>query len=549
MSSDDSKIYDKIRRRVIERGREIEETRERREELRFEIEALREVSDLPDAEFEAIVRDVCAEELNDLPKEVSEEILQDLLDGLGRGGAGDPSEVDGKRRRRRGRSEAPREERGRFNKRDAPQERRKSSGRRFVFLFGILFLIAGYLIFVKPPSLGEWDRGGLKVARKAKSQDENSLVEAAQEGHLEMVRQLVEAGVEPDVGHFILGQTPLMLAAENGDGPIVTFLLENGADARLRDPGGRSALDYAYPMSSESLVPILAKAYAEASPEGSIPRELWERGIPYSHEAFRESLQERNLEVVEIFLSDGDRDLLAATIYGTNTLMDGITAAAEGNRFDLVRRLVTEIEQRELTDRDRSRLAQALKAALYYEDPEAAKTLTDLGAPLVWPAWARSGDSLPPRTLSPDMVQVLMDLGARVNAQDGWGEDPPPTCSVHSLRGEGRSSSGSPCAWRGRDRRGSKFRGQPPGRNHDADDGRIHSGPGHERGGRVPPRSRSRSECEEPLRLHGSGLSIAELRHAVLGFSLARQHDRGCGSSPGARRRSDHQLHRDRATN
>ena len=48
---------------------------------------------------------------------------------------------------------------------------------------------------------------------------------AAQRGHLEVVRLLVESGANKDQGLTDVGTTPLFIAAQNGHREVVRFLL------------------------------------------------------------------------------------------------------------------------------------------------------------------------------------------------------------------------------------------------------------------------------------------------------------------------------------
>ncbi|WP_298624381.1 ankyrin repeat domain-containing protein [uncultured Legionella sp.] len=52
-------------------------------------------------------------------------------------------------------------------------------------------------------------------------------------------------------------RTPLMLAAEVGDEPVVLFLLESGADSKSKDYGGLMARDYAQKQGYDDIVSIL----------------------------------------------------------------------------------------------------------------------------------------------------------------------------------------------------------------------------------------------------------------------------------------------------
>ena len=53
---------------------------------------------------------------------------------------------------------------------------------------------------------------------------------AAQEGHLEVVRCLVESGAKKDQASTDDGATPLSMAACNGHLEVVRFLVESGAN-------------------------------------------------------------------------------------------------------------------------------------------------------------------------------------------------------------------------------------------------------------------------------------------------------------------------------
>ena len=53
---------------------------------------------------------------------------------------------------------------------------------------------------------------------------------AAQQGHLEVVRFLVESGADKDQGTTHDGTTPLFIAAQHGHLEVVRFLVESGGD-------------------------------------------------------------------------------------------------------------------------------------------------------------------------------------------------------------------------------------------------------------------------------------------------------------------------------
>ncbi|KAL8657130.1 MAG: hypothetical protein Q9226_002226 [Calogaya cf. arnoldii] len=70
----------------------------------------------------------------------------------------------------------------------------------------------------------------------------NGIALTAANGHLELLQWLREQGCNID-GRNHGDQTPLMIASQRAQPRVVEYLLENRADAALRDSNGRSALD------------------------------------------------------------------------------------------------------------------------------------------------------------------------------------------------------------------------------------------------------------------------------------------------------------------
>lgn len=64
--------------------------------------------------------------------------------------------------------------------------------------------------------------------------DWKEMLDASQNGDLELVKYHVTKGVNPNYQHPELLTTPLIASIENGHGTVTQFLLENGANPHLK---------------------------------------------------------------------------------------------------------------------------------------------------------------------------------------------------------------------------------------------------------------------------------------------------------------------------
>ena len=78
------------------------------------------------------------------------------------------------------------------------------------------------------------------------------LMYAAWKGQVEVVRMLVGAGANVDADAHSL--TALMWACSQGHLPVVVSLLESGADPRVRNASGETALDVADDAGQDAIV-------------------------------------------------------------------------------------------------------------------------------------------------------------------------------------------------------------------------------------------------------------------------------------------------------
>ena len=74
----------------------------------------------------------------------------------------------------------------------------------------------------------------------------NALHHAVKKDNLELARTLLVGGADPNIGVTARrGETPLMMAAENGNIPMMELLIKMGASIDLIDSMGKNATDYA----------------------------------------------------------------------------------------------------------------------------------------------------------------------------------------------------------------------------------------------------------------------------------------------------------------
>jgi ankyrin repeat protein len=83
-----------------------------------------------------------------------------------------------------------------------------------------------------------------------------SLVRAAKAGKVNTVRQMLSRGGDVDV-HDRYGRTALMEAVREGHIEVVKLLLEHGANIHKRSYSDKFAIDYAWAWGSEDISVIL----------------------------------------------------------------------------------------------------------------------------------------------------------------------------------------------------------------------------------------------------------------------------------------------------
>jgi ankyrin repeat protein len=90
----------------------------------------------------------------------------------------------------------------------------------------------------------------------------NDLIKAVQKGDFTSAVVLLDEGMNPNI--IESGQSPLMIAARNGEIQITRALVAFGADVNLRNDDGTTALMLAARNGNTLVVEMLLKAGADA---------------------------------------------------------------------------------------------------------------------------------------------------------------------------------------------------------------------------------------------------------------------------------------------
>ncbi|MCW8087656.1 ankyrin repeat domain-containing protein [Sabulicella glaciei] len=189
---------------------------------------------------------------------------------------------------------------------------------------------------------------GARFGRKYK---EAALLSAYQYGAYHVVRQLIQDGVNVNIGSSD-GEPLLISVLHRGDADILQLLLDAGADMNMRDKEGNPALLSAIHRAQYRLASTLVQSGASVNVKGpywapihiaaergqlELCRILLAAGAAVDqlghdgHTALMRACQQKHLDVVELLLSQGadpnlrqkeEKSSLALAGYGFRTLSD-----------------------------------------------------------------------------------------------------------------------------------------------------------------------------------------------------------------------------------
>ena len=145
-----------------------------------------------------------------------------------------------------------------------------------------------------PEGLSEQNPPSNQLPREQMEGAGDALRQAALEGMIPQVKELLAGGIDPDASDQD-GVTPLMLSSYNGHSAIVLELVAKGAVVDRKDRLGRTALLYAASGPFPETVKILLDIGADRNIV-----DAGEHFTPLMHAA-----AEGNLEVVRILLESG----------------------------------------------------------------------------------------------------------------------------------------------------------------------------------------------------------------------------------------------------
>jgi uncharacterized protein len=288
---------------------------------------------------------------------------------------------------------------------------------------------------------------------------ETPLMTASRTGNLAAVKALINHGAAVDAKDERRGQTALMWAAAEGHAAVVQALIDADADFRLRVPSGFSPLMFAAREGRTEVVQVLLKAGADVNDtiaSGS-RRGYGGRLPPVGATPLMLAVNNAHFELASVLLDAGANPNAELTGYTVLHAMTAVRKPGVGDNdpppdgsgtmtsIELVKKLAAKganlnARMTKKANLNNTRLneigATPFMLAALTADAELMKTLAALGAdtrltnvdnstPLMAAAGLATrspGEDAGTETEVLEAVQVLLDLGADINAVDNNGE-------------------------------------------------------------------------------------------------------------------------------
>jgi uncharacterized protein len=289
---------------------------------------------------------------------------------------------------------------------------------------------------------------------------ETPLMTASRTGNLAVVKTLINHGASVDAKDDRRGQTALMWAAAEGHASVVQALIDADANFKLRVPSGFSPLMFAVREGRTDVVRVLLKAGADVNEP--IPVEARRRGYggrlpPAGATPLLIAVTNAHYELASLLLDAGADPNASLPGY---TVLHAITAVRKPGvgdndpppdgsgsmtSIELVKKLAAkganlDARMTKKANLNNTRLneigATPFMLAALTADSELLKTLSALGANTQLPnvenstplmaaaglATRSPGEDAGTESEVLEAVQVLLDLGADINAVDNNGE-------------------------------------------------------------------------------------------------------------------------------
>ncbi len=280
------------------------------------------------------------------------------------------------------------------------------------------------------PEAGTSADGEDKEAASAPSIGSGALFTAIENGNVALVRLLVEAGADVNAAEGFGGNTPLHEAVEQGDAEIVKILVAAGADVEAEGFMRRTPLSLAAEEGATEIMQILLGPGPEADTSAD-GEDKEAASVPsMGSEALFTAIENDDVEMVRVLVEAG-ADVNAAEGFGGNTPLH---EAVEKGDAEIVKILVAagaDVEAEGFMSRTPLSLAAEEGATeimliLLGPGPEAgtsadgedkeAASVPPMGSEALFTAI--ENDDV-------EMVRVLVEAGADVNAAEGFGGNTP----------------------------------------------------------------------------------------------------------------------------